>query len=92
MGAQTPTLLAYSSEPPFHVSLPNVPGRGTVWNVHNNLPVTTSYPRTAAGTICLVPAAELIAAPTTMTLPTTVVVGEFSPMRAFSGTARGSPS
>src|ERR1041384_429617 len=32
-----------------HVSYPNSPGRGTVWNVHTSLPVSTSYARMSPG-------------------------------------------
>ena len=32
-----------------HVSMPNSPSRGTVWKVHNNLPLVGSKPRTSPG-------------------------------------------
>ena len=36
-------------EPLPHVSAPNSPSRGTTWNVHSNLPLRASNPRTSSG-------------------------------------------
>ena len=41
-----------SFHPSFsHVSWPVSPGRGTLWNVHFNLPVTASKPRVSPGVL-----------------------------------------
>ena len=63
----------YAHESFSHVSLPNSPGWGMVWNVHSRLPVRTSYPRMYPLVFSFDRGAvpPTIAAPITMTFRTT---------------------
>src|SRR5437773_11358509 len=66
---QVPPIPAFVQEPSRYVSLPNSPGRGTTWNVHNCFPVRTSNPRRSPGPVR--PSFEGWP-PTTLTSPTTI--------------------
>ena len=62
----------YSQDPSSHVSLPNSPGCGMVWNSHSSSPVRTSKPRTSPGASSWKRGPSKTTDPMTTTSPTTI--------------------